>query len=163
MASIKSNYYISENQFVHAVINLGLSLITNDKINTQLPLGCCCMLAEEWWCWVSWRNQLWALSQIWSSRKSSELWFRKSSFSTTEVCVLAQSDLSDSLFLCVTPGHNFNVIYSVPPLLMLESVRYRFQYPFFHLLPVGYWACYLILLFPYVRQEDWWELHKQNL
>ena len=48
VASIKSNYCTSENQFVHAVINLWMTLITNDKINMQLPLGCCGMLSKEW-------------------------------------------------------------------------------------------------------------------
>lgn len=47
-SSIKSNYCSSDKQFVRAVINLWLSLITNDKINRQLLLSCCHTLSEEW-------------------------------------------------------------------------------------------------------------------
>ena len=41
-----------------------------------------------------------------------------SNFSTLEVYVLAQTDLRNSLLLCMMPGDDFNVIYSIPPLLM---------------------------------------------
>lgn len=48
MAGIKSNYRTSKNKFVHAVINLWLSLITNDKINMQLFPGFYRTLSKEW-------------------------------------------------------------------------------------------------------------------
>lgn len=37
-----------KNQSVHVVINLWLSLISSDKINMQLLLGCHQTLSEEW-------------------------------------------------------------------------------------------------------------------
>lgn len=48
MAGIRSNYCTSKSQFVHAVINLWLSLITNDKINMQLLPGFYRSLSKEW-------------------------------------------------------------------------------------------------------------------
>lgn len=47
MAGIRSNYCTSENQFVNAV-NSWLLLITSDRINAQLLLGCRLTLSEEW-------------------------------------------------------------------------------------------------------------------
>ena len=46
--SIKSNYCTSKNQFVHVVINLWFSLLTNDKINMRLLSGFYDTLSKEW-------------------------------------------------------------------------------------------------------------------